>query len=326
MSHELAIVEGKVSMAYAGEAPWHGLGQQLNAPMTAAEAISEAGLGYQVELKALTTIDGVPVPKRRAAVRTDTGSVLGTVGTFYVPIQNSAAFDFLDQIVADGGLRYETAGALGQGERVWLLAKLPGQIQVKGSDDVTEKFLLLSNSHDGSAALRVFITPIRVVCHNTLTLARRQGRHQGISIFHKGNLQTKVQEAQKVLGLAHRFYEECELKIDRLAHHYPTVAQLDYLFSSLFPDPLHFPERSRAGCVRQDLFYLFEEGRGQDLPEIRHTAWAALNAVTEYVDHHRQTRATTDAERRSRRLKSQWFGSGAQLKAKAWELALKIAT
>ncbi len=326
MSHELAVIDGKVSMAYTGEVPWHGLGQQLNDPMTAEEAITAAGLDFHVELKALTTVDGTPVPKRRAAIRTDTGSVLGTVGTSYVPIQNSAAFDFLDQVVADGDLRYHTAGALGQGERVWLLAKLPGEIRVKGSDDITDKYLLLSNSHDGSTALRTFFTPVRVVCHNTLTLAHRQGRRQGVSILHKGSIDAKVQEARKVLGLAHRFYEECELKIDRLAHHYPTVDQLDHLFSSLFPDPENFPERSRAGCIRQDLFYLFEEGRGQDIPEIRHTTWAAFNAVTEYVDHRRPTRAKTENERRSRRLQSQWFGSGAQLKAKAWELALAISS
>lgn len=326
MAHELAVSNGKTSMAYFGESPWHGLGTALDNPATAAEAIVAAGLDYHIDLLPLQTTDGRPVPRRKAAVRSDNGTVLGVVGNSYVPIQNAAAFEFLDAVVADGGLRYHTVGALGRGERIWLLAKLPGHIRVNDSDDITEKYLLLSNSHDGTAALRVFFTPIRVVCANTLSIAHRQGRHHGVSVLHKGDLQAKVQEAQKVLGIAHRFYEEVELKIDVLAHHYPTREQLDQLFSSLFPDPVENPDRSRAGCIRQELFHLFEHGRGQDIEGIRHTAWAALNAVTEYIDHHRPTRASSASERAGRRLNSQWFGSGARLKAKAWELALAMVT
>ncbi len=247
MAHELAEANGKTSMAYFGETPWHGLGTKLDNPATSAEAIVSAGLDYDVNLVPLVTNDGRPTPQRKATVRSDTGAVLGVVGNTYTPIQNAEAFEFLDSVVADSGLRYHTAGALGRGERVWMLARLPGQIRVKDSDDITEKYLLLSNSHDGTAALRVLFSPIRVVCANTLSIAHRQGRQQGISILHRGDHQTKVQEAQKVLGIAHRFYEEAELKIDLLARHYPTLKRLDDFFSSLFPDPIENAERSRAG-------------------------------------------------------------------------------
>src|SRR5688572_6803638 len=104
MAHELAVVDGKVSMAYCGEVPWHSLGQQLEGPMTAVEAITAAGLNFEVKLKSLATIDGTAVPKRKATVRTDNGAVLGVVGNSYVPIQNAAAFDFLDEVVSGGGL------------------------------------------------------------------------------------------------------------------------------------------------------------------------------------------------------------------------------
>lgn len=326
MAHELAEANGKTSMAYFGETPWHGLGTKLDNPATAAEAIVAAGLDYDVNLVPLVTTDGRPVPQRKATVRSDNGAVLGVVGNTYTPIQNARAFEFLDSVVADRGLRYHTAGALGRGERIWMLAKLPGHIRVKSSDDITEKYLLLSNSHDGTAALRTFFTPIRVVCANTLSIAHGRGRQQGISILHKGDLQAKVQEAQKVLGIAHRFYEETELKIDQLASHCPTLTQLDEFFSSVFPDPIDNPDRSRAGQTRQELFHLFEEGRGQDIPAIRHTMWAALNAVTEFIDHVRPTRANTPTQRADRRLKSQWFGSGARIKERAWELALAMAS
>jgi phage/plasmid-like protein (TIGR03299 family) len=311
-------------MAYFGKTPWHGLGTDLTEPATAELAIEAAGLDYRVELRSLTTDEGIPVPKRKAVVRTDSNQVLGVVGTSYQPIQNHQCFGFLDSVVADGRLRYHTAGALGQGERVWLLAKLPGDIRVKQSDDVTEQYLLLSNSHDGSSALRVFFTPIRVVCANTLGMAERRGQGKGVSVIHKGDLAAKVGEAQEILGLATRFYDDLESRINQLASHYPNRQQLERYFESLYPDSAEGKTR-RAQNVRAELFRLFENGRGQDIPETRLTAWSAFNAVTEYVDHHRSTRGKTETEQASKRLKSAWFGSGARLKSEAWRLALEMA-
>ena len=311
MPHELATTNGRTSMMYAGEIPWHGLGTQLNEPATAKEAIDAAGLNYLAELKCIETTDGIPIPQRKAVVRSDSRDVLGVVGTSYVPVQNHQAFGFLDAVVADGSLRYHTAGALGKGERVWMLAKLPDEIRVKNSDDITEKFLLLSNSHDGSSSLRVHFTPIRVVCANTLAIAARNGRGQGVSIIHKGDLTAKVQ--QEVLGLAKRFYDDTEEQINRLARHYPSIRQLEEYFRLVYPDSPD-GESSRTKNVRQEMFRLFEEGIGHDMPEIRHTTWTALNAVTEYVDHYRSTRGKNSIDRASNRLESAWFGSGAQLK------------
>jgi phage/plasmid-like protein (TIGR03299 family) len=255
----------------------------------------------------------------------DTDQVLGVVGNSYQPVQNHQCFGFLDAVVADGRLRYHTAGALGLGERVWMLAKLPNDIRVKGSDDITQQFLLLSNSHDGSSSLRVFFTPIRVVCANTLGMAERRGHGQGVSVMHKGDLAAKVREAQEILGLAKRFYDDLGSKIEALAGHQPSRQQLEAYFKALYPDSEDTGNR-RAQNVRSELFRLFEHGVGQDMPEIRHTTWAAFNAVTEYVDHHRTTRGRTDQERASRRLESAWFGSGARMKAEAWNLALDLAS
>src|SRR5262245_43101901 len=176
------------------------------------------------------------VPKTKAVVRYDCQTVLGVVSDKYCPVQNKQAFGFLDAVVADGGLRYHTAGALGQGEKIFLLAKLPGHIRVKATDDLVDKYLLLSNAHDGSAALRVLFTPVRVVCQNTLSIALRRGHNQGVRIRHNGNLTAKIQEAQRVLGLATRFYDDAQAKIDRLASITPTQAQLEKYFKTLYPD------------------------------------------------------------------------------------------
>ena len=323
MSHNLATTEGRTAMMFYGEAPWHKLGTRLDQPATAAEAIQAAGLNYQVQLIPLFTEDGTLVPQRKATLRSDSNEILGTVGQSYIPIQNSECFNFLDAVVSEGSLEYHTAGALGKGEKVWMLAKLPGHIQVKNSEDVTEKFLLLHSSHDGSSALRCFFTPIRVVCQNTLSVAERNGRGQGISVRHRGDLASRVREAQRVLGLAQSFYNDIQTKADLLANYYPTHAQLDSFFKQLYPDPQD-GNKTRAQNVRGELFRLFEYGIGQDLPGIRHTSWAALHAVTEYIDHKRSTRGPTDQDRLSRRLQSQWFGSGSRLKQKAWQLALDM--
>lgn len=324
MGHELALTNGRTSMAYFGVTPWHGLGTKLDEPATAAEAIEAAGLNYTVALHDVQTAGGISVPQRKAVIRTDSNEVLGVVGNSYQPVQNHQCFGFLDAVVADEQLRYHTAGALGKGERVWMLAQLPGQVRVRNSDDVTEKFLLLSNSHDGSSALRVYFTPIRVVCANTLGMAERRSRGQGVSIIHKGDLAAKVGEAQEILGFAKRFYDDLEDRINHLARHYPSQRQLSLYFESLYPDREDGKNR-RAKNVRDELQRLFEDGVGQDIPQIRHSTWAAFNAVTEFVDHHRSTRGRTPEERARRRLDSAWFGSGSRLKAEAWRLAFEMA-
>ncbi|MEZ6073124.1 MAG: DUF932 domain-containing protein [Pirellulales bacterium] len=322
MALDLATNNGHAAMAYFGGVPWHRLGTSLKEPATADEAITAAGLDYYVSLFTLTTIFGEPVERCKAVVRDDTRQVLGVVSNSYLPIQNHECFGFLDDVVADEGLRYHTAGALGQGERVWLLAKLADYIRVAGSDDIAEQYLLLSNSHNGNSVLRVYFTPIRVVCANTLAMAGRTSKH-GIAIRHSGNLSDKIAQAREVLGLAMHSYDNLDRRINHLASYYPTAAQLQTFFARLYPDPDE-GNRRWAENPRTRLLELFESGRGQDLPEVRHTAWAAVNAVTEYVDDHRPTRGRNPAERAERRLRSQWFGSGSRLKARAWNLALEM--
>jgi len=325
MPANIATTHGRPAMMYAGEVPWHHLGTKLDQPVTAREAITAAGLDYEVRLTPLATYDGLAVPKTKAVVRYDTQTVLGVVSNRYVPVQNHQAFGFLDAVVADGGLRYHTAGALGRGEKIWMLAKLPGHIRVKNSDDLVDKYLLLSNAHDGSAALRVYFTPIRVVCQNTLSLAERRSNGQGISIMHKGDLHTKIAEAQKVLGFAQLCFDDAAARIDRLASYYPSHAELSAYFRAIYPDPEEGKDKTRATNIREELHRLFENGIGHDQPQITRSAWVAYNSVTEFVDHVRPGRGTNDSERASRRLDSIWFGSGARLKQKAWSLALDMA-
>ena len=148
-------------------------------------------------------------------------------------------------------------------------------------------------------------------------MAERRGRGQGASIMRKGNLEAKILEAQQILGLARRFFDDAAAVIDRLASHSPTSAQLAAYFGELYLDPQEGKENTRAVNTRSNLQRLFEEGVGHDQPGVKGTTWAAYNAVTEYVDHVRTARGRDDCDRTSRRLDSIWFGSGARLKAKS---------
>ncbi len=336
MAHNISTERGRPEMCYVGERPWHGLGTALQAPATAAEAIQAAGLDWTVEqwpLYAMAAATGmreggtIEAAGHLANVRSDTRQVLGVVGDRYQPIQNREAFTFFDHVVGQGQAIYHTAGALGQGERVWILAKLPGDIVITrhGTEDRTEKFLLLSNSHNGWSSLRMCFTPIRVVCQNTLNaaLARTGEVRQGIRIQHTGEITQKVTEAQRALGLAVKFYDDMTSLVEHLANRTLKQQELTAYVETVFPSREGEPG-GRIQNIRQDVLRLIESGKGNDRPGIRGTAWAAINGVVEYVDHERAGRGKTAQERASSRLESAWFGYGATIKARAWDHAVAL--
>ncbi|MGH7544079.1 MAG: DUF932 domain-containing protein [Gemmatimonadota bacterium] len=331
MAHELEIQNGEASMMYVGDVPWHGLGTRLDRPATAAEAIRAAHLDYRVEKRPLYAISGgrpVLVPGRYAIARRDPGApdrgpIFGIVGEGYRPLQNVEAFRFFDGIVGPGRAIYHTAGALGHGERIWILAKLPGEIRVIG-DDVAEKYLLLSNSHDGSSAVQIKFTPVRVVCQNTLTMALQQG--PTVRILHRKSLQCDLDRAQEALGIIQTEFEELEVTFRALARTQVDQERLTEYLTRVFPDPADTTDVSRRMRLRRDRLWsrhFFENGRS--LPEARGTMWAAYNGVTEYIDHRvlfgRDGRALTG----HRRLASIWFGEGYQIKARAYREAARLA-
>jgi phage/plasmid-like protein (TIGR03299 family) len=185
MAHNINFNEqtGKHSFFSVKEKPWHGLGQIVSDYPNSKDALIFAGLDYKVEKRRLfaetnkfsiweeeNRVQKIEVPNFLATIRTDTQQVLGIVGNDYEVIQNTDAFNFFDIIVDGEGIQYETAGALGHGERIFITAKLPGYIKV-GSDDLIEKYLFLTTSHDGFGSITAAFTPIRIVCQNTLNAA-----------------------------------------------------------------------------------------------------------------------------------------------------------
>lgn len=311
-------------MMYVGEVPWHGLGTALSKPATAAEAIKAASLDWTVNKAPLHYTVGQrlwPVPDQFAVVRSDSPDgkplpVLGIVGRNYTPLQNRDAFSWFDGIVGEGAAIYHTAGALGDGERVWILAKLPGEIRVVG-DDIADKFLLLSNSHDGSATVQVKFTPIRVVCQNTLTMALRSG--PTVRIAHTRDLKQRMISARMKLGIIQKEFGRLEEGFRRMAKVQVTGDRLAKYLELVLPAPAD-EENTRAirrvELARAKTAALFETGRGNSLPQVRGSLWAAYNAVTEFVDHCQPARSD------ERRLDSIWFGDGYLTKARAYRVAV----
>jgi Domain of unknown function (DUF932)/Tetratricopeptide repeat len=192
------------SMMYAGQVPWHGLGTPVSTEVTAGDAIKHAGLSWHVDLQPVFAGAGLVqslVAGVKATVRNTDQRALGVVGDRYMPVQNEDAFAFFDSVVGEGQAIYHTAGSLDGGRRVWVLAKLPGEVRLH-QDEVTEKYLLLMNSHDGSTALRMLFTPVRVVCQNTLNLAMRGTSAEGIAIRHTACTKPKAVEPKVGLTLA----------------------------------------------------------------------------------------------------------------------------
>jgi phage/plasmid-like protein (TIGR03299 family) len=328
MAHELLIDNGRAAMFYVDAPPWHGLGTRLKAPPTSEAAISAAGLDWPVVKAPLYIAGGTvlhQVPDRFALLRGDKVGqpdchVFGIAGREYVPLQNREAFEFFDPLVDAGDATYETAGALGHGERVWIQARLLGDLEI-ASGDAVQRFLLLSNSHNGTSSVQVKLTPIRVVCQNTLSAALAKGRI--VQVRHDEDMKARLDHAKELLGAVRTQYDDLGAVFRRMATVSLDRQKAAEYFSLVFPDGSSPETKRRSEQDRKRAFHFYNEGRGNDETGVRKTLWAAYNGVTELVDH-RRSRFGPDAS--SARLASVWFGAGAAIKQRAFEVARDWAT
>lgn len=311
MSHNIEIKNGRASIAYAGKTPWHKLGQPLKEAFDAKTALKQGGLDFTVEKVGVKTVDGGNIPNRFALRRTDSKDVLGIVTDFYQPLQNREAFGFFDAVFGKGKARYEVAGVLGKGEKVWLLAQLPGEFTV-GREDLIGKWLLLTNGHDTNEPVRAKFTPIRVVCQNTLNAALRSTESE-VRVQHIGNVTGKLEIAGKLLKQAGIYFDEMQTVFTGfLKFQLKEKSLRQYVTRVMAGDNAKFEELSTIG-QRQiaEIEKLHETGRGHDIKGVRGSLWGAYNAVTEFVDHER-----TD--------KSVGFiltGRGSEIKQRAFSVA-----
>jgi len=331
MAHLINFNEktGKHSFFSTKEKAWHKLGQIVDRYPTSAEAIKFAGLDYIVEKRPLFTYDTenhtadpdtdliipeISVPNYFATVRADTDQVLGVVGNDYEVVQNRDAFAFFDAIVGGGdGILYETAGALGNGERIFITAKLPGYIRV-GNDDLIEKYLFLTTSHDGFGSITAAFTPIRVVCNNTLHAALNN-MSNCVKIRHTESAKERLLQAHKIMGLTNSMSNELNGIFNRWAHVRITDKELLKLVQQAMApskevlqkvlDDENLDEYSSRflNTVERVCEYGFTN-ETQQMQTTKGTLFGAYNAITGYfqnVMHYKNDEA---------KLKSILFGNG----------------
>jgi len=330
MAHDLCTdANGKAEMMFVGEMPWHGLGTRLTQPPTAGDAIRAAGLDWAVTKKQLFVGDEHrPLPGQYAIVREDRwyrneDGLLGTVGQSYTPLQNVDAFSFFDPIIKTGAASYESAGALRKGERVWVMARLREDFQVTEEDKIA-RFLLLSNTHDGTASVQVKFTPVRVVCKNTLNQALARG--PALRVPHTRDIKARLDDANGIaLKAIQQHFDDLGRYFQAMLAVRMTEDKLQGYLRSVFIEPSKNMEQKRLKKAlsqvqtdRKESARLFREGKGNALKGVCGTLWAAYNGITEYVDFHRGVYGD------SKWLENVWFGSGSAIKERALDAAIQL--
>ena len=311
------------TMAYAGEKPWHGLGNKLTTFQPIDVWKRQAGMDWMIEESDVRYITGNHTvgaihsfPEQKVLYRSDTKRPLVVVSKRFQVVQPKEVLEFYRDLTEYSGFELETAGVLKEGRKFWALARTGQSTTLKGKDQVNG-YLLLATACDGSLATTAQFTSVRVVCNNTLQIALGDNRG-AVKVPHRSAFDAEAVKQQ--LGIT-------------VAPWARFVAQMkDLVACPMDPD-------SVEGLLRRVLVYpgqagktpvvneqavrsvrsLYDGGgRGAQLVSSRGTAWGLLNSVTEYVDHHRRARSD------DHRLEAAWFGQGAQFKQRAWDELVQL--
>lgn len=319
MGHGILENDG---LMYVGERPWHGLGTAFKRgeEPSIAEAIVAAKLDWEVELQPIQTITGIQLGNQRAIIRKDINSCLGVLTESYKPLQNAEAFNFFQEWIDNDLATIETAGSLLNGRRVFILAKMNAENIAVSDEDQIEKYVLLSNSHDGSTALRVGFVPIRVVCNNTLNAAEMSDASSLIRVYHKGDVKESLNELQKTMDLVNQKFAMTEEQYKYLATRNVSVSDLAKYVKDVFSTKSINSIINEKEQMEQEEI---EAGRKRLIARIEeifelepvHNAWTMYNSVNSYLNHERGK--TLD-----NRYNSMWFGNNKRYDERAFNLAM----
>lgn len=263
------------------ETPWHGLGRIIMDAPASREALELAGLDWQVESRNIYSGTGAMIPGYRANVRSTDDAVLGVVSDRYRIVQNEEAFQFTDDLLGEG-VTYETAGSLQGGKKVWMLARLPRKYLIAG--DQVVPYLVIFNSHDGSSGVKVAMTPIRVVCQNTLNLALNTAKRSWTA-RHTENVLLRVQDARETLQLASNYMIELGNRGEELARIDLSDHKVQEFINEFFPI-----SEDLSDCQRKNNLRLQEELKTRyynapDLEWVGKNGWRFINAVSDFATH-----------------------------------------
>ncbi|HJB07406.1 MAG TPA: DUF945 domain-containing protein [Candidatus Enterocloster faecavium] len=269
------------TMFYTRETPWHGLGTKVEDAPGSKEALVAAGLDWKVIQKEICTKEGQPVEGYRANIRDRDQNILGVVSERYKVVQNEEAFSFTDQLLGEG-VTYETAGSLQDGRRTWILARLPQRYIISG-DEITP-YLVFMNSHDGSGAIKAAMTPIRVVCQNTLNLALSTAKRSW-STNHTGDIQGKLSDARNTLLYAERYMKELGKAIDQLNRIRLSDQKVYEYINALFPLADGATETQKKNLLRLKDEVRLRYFEAPDLQHVGKNAYRFVNAVSDFATH-----------------------------------------
>ena len=272
------------------EKPWHGLGKIVMEAPTSAEALHLAGLDWNVVQEPIYTELNELVEGYKANVRDSDRKVLGVVSDRYKVVQNVDAFSFTDELIGKG-VRYETAGSLQEGKKVWLLARLPREYIIAG--ERISPYLVFSNTHDGSGSVKVAVTPVRVVCNNTLNLALDKAS-RSFSMVHTGNIQDKIQEARDTLFMAEEYMDCLGAEFEQLRRQKMTDAQVKEYINLLLPMEKESTQLQSKNIIRlrEDMMKRYYDA--PDLQTVGNNAYRFINAVSDFATHANPLRRTVN--------------------------------
>jgi len=335
MAHNLNFKkDGTAAFVAKGEKAWHGLGTYVENAMTAEQCIELSGMDWEVEKRPLfveeteeSNDEDVTFSELEgwsAATRSDTGDVLSIVSDSYQIVQNREAFSFFDSIVDSKEAIYETAGVLGRGERIFITAKLPSDIIVKGEQ--IENYVLLTNSHDGTSALQAGFTSIRVVCNNTLTAALRDLKNS-IKLRHTTNIKAMLSEAAEVMGISSKYTAELNEAFNAMAKVKINDKQLRaYIEQVMNPQREQMTKAEKVEFSKQfvaqvdSIFDFAVSHDTQTTKAANHTIWGAYNSISGYFSH------IKDHKTETARMNDIMFGAGDQKIKSAFSLAVNAVS
>ena len=269
------------TMFYVREKPWHGLGTEVKEAPTSADALIYAGLDWTVEQKNVYAEDGTLICGYKVNIRNTDNAALGIVSDRYKVVQNEDAFQFTDDLLG-AGVTYETAGALQGGRKVWMLARMPHRYIIAG--DEIAPYLVVMNSHDGSSGIKVAMTPIRVVCQNTLNLALNSAKRIWTT-KHTENVMSRVHEAEETLGLAEKYMSELGRGIDELSKIRLSDKKVMQLMQDFFPVTNDLPDVQRKNNLRllDDMKQRY--WAAPDLSYVDRNGYRFVNAISDFATH-----------------------------------------
>ena len=338
MAHMIDESTGTAAIVYAGGTPWHKLGRRMTEEQRRSLelAMQAAGLTWEVSAEPLKYAareqreHGMlqvmrTVPDAAGIIRQDTGAYLATVGKGYTPIQNREAFDVLAPLVENHGCTIEVMASLDSGRRTFALLKMPDATITPAAGDDVRGYVLVTNAHDGSSAVRAQLTPIRVVCQNTLSLSQATKHSTAAVVRHTKSAPDRLKQAAEIVERMQQALSKTGETYAELAARAMNAKELAAYIETVIPAPA---ADVTAGTVSQvikdrreaiaDLIF-----NGHHVPDQLtqaqygiSSAWRAYNAVTEYFDHVRAREAKSQSARTTA-YDSALFGGNAAIKARA---------